>query len=220
MHQGHKSKRDLKTTLPGRHQEPRHECCAHTARTVKSAHSFSHGYLAFSSLCPKDSGEPAACGMEKGSVQAQFSFLLLWRDRNQNTHLVYVTNYIRLSYAEKVIIAFQRPGMIFKFMPSEILFRQGMLLDHGTHASIQNHYPLLQNWFNFIFHTFLEIRCKKINPVFQQLWNSLSIHLCNLSSFLFKKMNKITNPLLKSNSNWFISPTAPITWCQVTAASI
>lgn len=44
--------------------------------------------------------------------------------------------------------------------------------------------------------------------------------LVPLELFPFKKQNKITNPLLKSNSNWFTSPTAPITWCQVTAASI
>lgn len=85
----------------------------------------------------------------------------------KTTYLVYVTDYIRLSYTEKVIIAFQRPGMIFKFMPSEILFCQRMLLDHGPHAPIQNHYPLLQNGFNFIFHTFLGTGWKKINQIFK-----------------------------------------------------
>lgn len=139
-------------------------------------------YLALSSLSPKDSRKPGTCGMERGMQRPSYPSFSWQEAETRTTYLVYVTYYIRLSYTQKVIIAFQRSGMIFKFMPSEILFCQRVLLDHGPHAPIQNHYPLLQNRFNFILHSFLRICWKKINRIFKSLWNSLSISMANLSS--------------------------------------
>lgn len=59
-----------------------------------------------------------------------------------------LVNDIRPSYAQNVIVAFQWPGVTFKFLTSEVLFTQLVPLDHGPQASIQHHDSLLQNGFN------------------------------------------------------------------------
>lgn len=66
-----------------------------------------------------------------------------------------LVNDVRSSYTQDVIVAFQRPGVVFKLLTSEIIFTQPVLLDHGPHPSVQHHDPLLQDGFDLGLQGFL-----------------------------------------------------------------
>lgn len=60
---------------------------------------------------------------------------------------VYLVNFVYDIWtreAQKVIVSHQRFWMLFEFIPPKVVFFKLMLLDHGSHAPIQNHHPLLE----------------------------------------------------------------------------
>ena len=46
--------------------------------------------------------------------------------------------------AQKIIVSHQWLGVVFEFIPSEVALFKLMLLNHGSHATIENHDPLLK----------------------------------------------------------------------------
>lgn len=59
-------------------------------------------------------------------------------------YLVNLVHNIWTCEAQKVIVSHQRLGMVFKFIPSEVALLKLMLLNHGSHAAVENHDPPLQ----------------------------------------------------------------------------
>lgn len=60
-------------------------------------------------------------------------------------YLVNFVNDIWTREAQKVIVSHQRFGMVFEFLPPEAALFKLVLLDHGSHAPIQDHHPLLED---------------------------------------------------------------------------
>ena len=56
-------------------------------------------------------------------------------------YLMYFVNDTRLCDTQKVIVALQWEGVRFKLVSSKILLLKLMLLDHGSHTTVQDHDP-------------------------------------------------------------------------------
>lgn len=68
------------------------------------------------------------------------------QDRRLATrYLMDLINDVGLSYTQDVVVAFQRQGVVLKFLASEVRFAQRVPLDHGPHPAIQDHDPLPQD---------------------------------------------------------------------------
>lgn len=61
-------------------------------------------------------------------------------------YLVYFVNDLWLCDTEKVVVALQWKRVLFKLVPPEVFLFKVMLLDHGSHTTIQDHDPLLQHY--------------------------------------------------------------------------
>ena len=58
-----------------------------------------------------------------------------------------VENDIRTSQIQHVVIAFHHAFDVGKSLTSEVLLRQSILLNHGTHGSVEYEYLLLNEFF-------------------------------------------------------------------------
>lgn len=57
---------------------------------------------------------------------------------------MYFVHYIWTREAQKVIVSHQRLRVVFEFIPPEVALLELMLLDHGSHPTIQDYDPLLK----------------------------------------------------------------------------
>lgn len=80
----------------------------------------------------------------------ELSFIIMYVTHR---HLVNAEDDVRLCDAQNVIVSFQTVGMIFKLFTSEIFFLKVPLLDHGSHSTVQNQNPLLQECPELIVNT-------------------------------------------------------------------
>ena len=63
---------------------------------------------------------------------------------HQLADLMYCTNDVRLCDAKQVVVALERAWMVLELCPTEVLLLKSLLLDHGSHATVEDHDPLFQ----------------------------------------------------------------------------
>ena len=66
---------------------------------------------------------------------------------------MYVLYYIRTSYVEQVVVAFQHVADLGKALATEMFFLQAILLDHRSHAAVKHKYSVFDSLFQI--HLFL-----------------------------------------------------------------
>lgn len=57
---------------------------------------------------------------------------------------MYFVHNIWTCEAQEVIVSHQRMRVVFEYIPSEVALLELVLLDHGSHPTIQDHDPLLK----------------------------------------------------------------------------
>lgn len=61
------------------------------------------------------------------------------------SYLVYFVNDVWLCETEEVVVALEWVRVLLELLALEVFLLQVLLLDHGTHATIEYHDPLLQD---------------------------------------------------------------------------